>query len=62
LFVTNSAANTVSVIGGTSDTVRSTLPAGLSPFGAAVDPVTRRVFVADRDSNDLSAFYDGFAP
>jgi len=62
VFFTNSAANTVSVIGGTSDTVRSTLPTGLSPFGAAVDPVTRRVFVANRDSNDLSVFYDGFAP
>ena len=62
VFFTNSAANTVSVISGTTDTVIATLPAGLSPFGAAADPVTQQVFVVNRDSNDLSVFFDGFGP
>ena len=62
VFFTNSAANTVSVISGTTDTVIATLPTGLSPFGAAVDSVMRRVFVVNRDSNDLSVFFDGFGP
>jgi YVTN family beta-propeller protein len=62
VLITNSAANTVSVISGATDAVIATLPTGLSPFGAAADPVTRRVFVVNRDSNDLSVFYDGFGP
>ena len=62
VFFTNSAANTVSVVSGTTDTVIATLPTGRSPFGAAVDAVTRRVFVVNRDSNDLSVFFDGFGP
>jgi YVTN family beta-propeller protein len=62
VFFTNSVANTVSVISGTTDAVVATLPAGLSPFGAGADPVTRRVFVANRDSNDLSVYFDGFGP
>jgi YVTN family beta-propeller protein len=62
VFFTNSAANTVSVISGTTDTVIATLPTGLSPFGAAADPVTQRVFVVNRDSNDITAIWDTFAP
>jgi YVTN family beta-propeller protein len=62
VFFTNSAANTVSVISGSTDTVIATLPTGLSPFGVAVDAVTRRAFVVNRDSNDLSVFFDGFGP
>jgi YVTN family beta-propeller protein len=62
VFFTNSAANTVSVVSGTTDTVIATLPTGRSPFGTAVDAVTRRVFIVNRDSNDLSVFFDGFGP
>ena len=62
VFITNSAANTVSVVSGVTDTVIATLPTGLSPFGAAADAVLRRVYVVNRDSNDLSVFFDGFGP
>ena len=62
VFVTNSAANTVSVISGLTDTVITTLPTGLNPFGAAADPVTRRVYVVNRDSHDLSMYLDTLGP
>ena len=62
VFVTNSAANTVSVLSGLTDTVIATLPAGLNPFGAAADPVTRQVFVVNRDSHDLSVYLDTPGP
>ena len=62
VFITNSAANTVSVISGVTDTVIATLPTGLSPFGAAADPVTHQVFVVNRDSHDLSVYLDVLGP
>jgi YVTN family beta-propeller protein len=62
VFVTNSAANTVSILSGLTDTVIATLPTGLNPFGAAADPVTRRVFVVNRDSHDLSVYLDTLGP
>jgi YVTN family beta-propeller protein len=62
VFVTNSAANTVSVLSGVTDTVIATLPTGLNPFGAAADPVSRRVFVVNRDSHDLSVYLDTLGP
>jgi YVTN family beta-propeller protein len=61
VFFTNSQANSVSVIGGTSNQVIATVPAGRDPFGAAVDPATRRAYVANRGSNDVMAIPDTFA-
>ena len=62
VFITNSAANTVSVIGGASNLVIDTIPVGLNPFGAGVDPGTGRVFVANRGSGSLSVFKDPASP
>ena len=62
VFFTNSEANTVSVISGATDRVIETMPVGYDPFGDGVDPSTGRVFVANRDSGDMSVFKDPSAP
>ena len=62
VFLTNSLANTVSVISGSADQVIDTIPVGTNPFGAAADPGTGRVFVANRNSGDVSVFKDPSAP
>jgi YVTN family beta-propeller protein len=61
-FFTNSVSNTVSVIGGNSNTLKATVPVGANPFGAAADPVTKRVFVGNRNSNNLTVIPDVYAP
>ena len=62
VFITNSAADTVSVVSGVSDQVITTVPVGGNPFGDAVDPGTGRVFVANRNTDDVSVFKDPSAP
>ena len=62
VFFTNSAANTVTVIGGDNNQVRATLSAGPDPFGAAVDSATGRVFIADRGSDGLHVLLDEYTP
>ncbi len=62
VFFTNSWADTVSVISGSTDRVIDTLPVGANPFGDGVDPGTGRVFVANRNSGDVSVFKDPSAP
>jgi YVTN family beta-propeller protein len=62
VFFTNSMANTVSVIGGASNTVRATVPVGNDPFGAAVDPTTKRVYVGNRTGNNVTVLLDTYAP
>jgi YVTN family beta-propeller protein len=62
VFITNSAADTVSVISGASSQVLTTIPVGANPFGAGVDPGTGRVFVANRNSDDVSVFKDPASP
>ncbi len=62
VFITNSRANTVSVISGLNDTVIATLPTGRDPFGAAVDPLARRVYIVNRRSSDVTVLQDSFAP
>jgi len=62
VFFTNSRADTVSVISGSTNSVTGTIPVGANPFGAAVDPVTGRVFVANRNSGDVSVFKDPSSP
>ena len=61
-FFTNSMANTVSVLSGSTNQVFATVPVGSSPFGLAVDPSTGRVYVANRNSNDVSVFADPMEP
>ncbi len=61
-FFTNALDNTVSVISGSTNTVIATIPTGVNPFGLAVDPATGRVYVGDRDSNDVFVFRDPSAP
>src|SRR5947207_8129571 len=53
-YVTNSAANTVSVIDATTATVVKTLNVGTNPFGVAVDLPGNQVFVTNRGSNTVS--------
>ena len=62
VFITNSGADTVSVISGASNQVTTIIPVGANPFGAGVDPVTGRVFVANRNSGDVSVFKDPALP
>ena len=61
-FFTNSASNNVSVIGGSSNNVVGSAAAGVDPFGAAADPGTGRIFVANRGSNTISVFLNQYAP
>lgn len=61
-FFTNSVADTVSVLSGSTNSVIATVPVGDNPFGIAVDPTTGRVYVADRDSNDVYVFADPVEP
>jgi YVTN family beta-propeller protein len=61
-FFTNSAANSVSVIGGTSNRVVATIATGRDPFGIGADPSVGMVYVANRRSNDLTVIADTFAP
>jgi YVTN family beta-propeller protein len=61
-FFTNSLANTVSVVGGAVDRVIATAPAGSNPYGAAADPGTKRVFIGNRDSYDVTLLSDTFIP
>jgi YVTN family beta-propeller protein len=62
VFFTNSVSNTVSVIGGNSNAVVATRPAGRNPFGAAADGSLGWVWVGNRDSNDLTFLVDVYAP
>jgi len=62
VFFTNSMANTVSVIGGANNTVMATVPVGNDPFGATVDPTTKRVYVGNRTGNNVTVLLDTYAP
>lgn len=61
-FFTNSRADTVSVIGGAVDRVIATVPVGSNPYGVAADPGTKRIFVGNRDSHDVTALSDTYTP
>ena len=47
VFVANYAADSLSVIDGSSNAVIATIPTGRGPFGLAADPVLRRVIVVN---------------
>src|SRR5260370_42277215 len=54
-YVTNEAANTVSVIDTTTNAVIATIPVGLLPFGVAVTPDGSKVYVTNLASNPEQA-------
>jgi YVTN family beta-propeller protein len=56
-YVANSGSNTVSVVdmSTTPPTVVATVPVGTSPFGLALSPDGRRVYVANSASNTVPA-------
>jgi YVTN family beta-propeller protein len=62
VFFTNSRANTVSVVSGTTDRVIGTVAAGTNPYGAAADPTTQQVYIGNRDSHNLTVIRDTFMP
>jgi YVTN family beta-propeller protein len=59
-FFTNSRANTVSVIDGAADRVIATVVVGSNPYGIAADPITKRVFVGNRDSHNVTVLLDTY--
>ena len=54
IYVANSAANTVSVIDGSTRRVRATIPVGPLPFTLAVNEATGSVYVTDLGSASIS--------
>lgn len=61
-FFTNSAADTVSIIGHPSNQVIGQEPTGRDPFAVAVDGIGGRVIVGNRGSNNLTIFDDPYLP
>jgi YVTN family beta-propeller protein len=53
-YVTNTFANTVSVIGTASNTVVATIAVGGGPFGVAITPDGTRAYVANLFDNTVS--------
>ena len=53
-YVTNSGANTVSVIDIPTNKVVATVPVGFFPSGVAVTPDGKHVYVANFQSNNVS--------
>jgi YVTN family beta-propeller protein len=62
VFFTNSNSDTVSVVGGAVDRVIATVPVGANPYGAAADPVTKRVYIGNRDNHNVTLLPDTYAP
>jgi YVTN family beta-propeller protein len=60
-FFTNSRANTVSVISGSTDSVVATIAVGGDPFGIGADPIGGVVYVANRQSDDLTVITESQA-
>lgn len=58
VFVTNSAANTVSIIDSNTNSPLLEVAVGSDPFGIAVDPLTGLIFVADRGDSNIHVFTD----
>jgi YVTN family beta-propeller protein len=61
-FITNSLSNSVTAIRNSNNAPFATVPVGQNPFGIAVDPVTSKVYTANRDSNNVSQFMDPSVP
>ena len=61
-FFTNSASDSISVVGYPSDQVIGEEPVGDDPFAVAVDIVGRRVIVGNRGGNSLTILSDPYLP
>ena len=62
VFVSNTAAGSVSVLSGSSDSLLTSLSTTRDPFGIAVDPTTRRVYVGHRDPCSITVLNDIYGP
>ena len=60
VFFTNSQDNSVSVVSGWTDAVIATVQAGQHPFGVAVNPITKQVFIGNGNSNDIHVLLDAY--
>ena len=49
------------MVGGSTDSVVATIAVGSDPFGIGADPVASVVYVANRQSNDLTVITDSQA-
>ncbi len=58
VFVSNAYDNTVSIIDGATNRVIFTAPVGASPFDMGIDVATKRVYTANRLSDDVSLVLD----
>src|ERR1700682_4719506 len=53
-YITNTNANTVSVIDTASNTVTATVTVGTFPYGVAINPAGTRVYVTNQLANSVS--------
>lgn len=60
VFNINTAARTVSVISGSTNTVVATEPTSVDPFTIAINPVTRKVYVGLRSTGSIQVFADNY--
>lgn len=58
VFVSNSYDNTVSIIDGVANKLISTVNVGMSPFGLGIDTTSKRVYSANRLSDNVSMLLD----
>jgi YVTN family beta-propeller protein len=54
VYVTNMVSGTVSVINATTRAVIKTIPVGTEPFGCALSPDGKKLYVANQSSDDVS--------
>lgn len=60
IFIPNPESNSVTVINGATNSIITTFPLTLDPFGSDINPVTNRLYVGARDSNQLWVVPDFF--
>lgn len=60
VYVTNSQANTVSIINGITNLLMGSVAVGEDPFGIVANPATNLIYVGNRASNYLSLMSDDF--
>jgi YVTN family beta-propeller protein len=53
-YITNTPANTVSVVDTSTNTVTATIPVGNTPYAVAVSPDGSRAYVANQNDNTVS--------
>jgi YVTN family beta-propeller protein len=58
VYVSNFSSNTVTVVDGRLNTVVETVPVGVVPDGVASDPFTRRTYVTNSITSDVSVIVE----